>query len=270
MKKIITILLLILTLIFLSGCGGPTDEDCKAKDTTYKKYKLDEESGTCVYRTIPKNKCGNGVIEDGETFCNCPKDVTKTHPKFGCDGTLGDYLEKSCNKQTKTCDFYQNKKVVTETKVLDFKNSDIDIQGEITFNRPFILNSADNNQMGIVLTLFNVQTSSKRISNLIVKSISLVNLNNIKYAGFTFNKPLSSIGESLPGIQIKLNDIAEYKKKENLKLKLVVSYKVDYLNSKGEITKTENKIETLTTSLGYLTIINPELYEEPKKKKYYN
>jgi len=269
MKKLLIIIILLFTLIFLSGCGGPTDQDCKAKDTTYNKYKFDEGSGTCIYRTIQKNVCGNGVIEDGETYCNCPKDVTKTNPKFGCDGIIGDYLEKSCNKQTKTCDFFQNKKVVTETKILDFKNSDVYLQGEFTFSKPFILNSADKNQISIILSLFNFPSTSKQISDLQIKSIFLLNSNNIKYGSFEFNKPLNNIGDSLAGIKIKLNDIAEYKKRGNLKVKLVVSYRVDYLNSKGEVTKSENKVQILVSSLGYLDIINPNLYEAPKKKYYH-
>ncbi len=268
MKKIFSFLFLLILVIFISGCGT-SEEDCKKLDTTYKKYYLDEESGECLYKTLKKDICGNGVIEEGETYCNCPKDVDKSNPKLGCDGVLGDYLEKTCNKETKKCEYFQNNKVVLETKVLEFKNSDIIIEGEFKLNRPFIINSADNNVLSVKLSLFNIlESSNKKITNIKVKSISIINGKNILFGNFDFNKNLNNIGDELPEAKIKLNDISSYKSRENLKIKLVISYIKTYIGSNGEITKTENKVETLSQSLGYWEIINPNF--EPEKKKYGN
>ena len=263
-QKIIIVFVIIGVLFFLSGCGGPTNNDCKAKDTTYVKYTLDPDTGMCIPKTIPKNVCGNRIKENGETYCNCPSDVLKTDPVVGCSGTLGNYLVKECDNKTKTCKYFQNKKVIEETKQLDLKNSDIWLQGTFTFDKPFILNTANNDVIKIDLSLYNFPSSGEKISNLKVKSISIVDYSNVVYAHFDFNKDLTNIGDSLPEVDLKLSQTNSYDSRKNLNVKLTVQYTVNYLDRNEKIVKVENKIQTLTSSLGYLEIINPNLYVKPK------
>jgi len=71
-----------------------------------------------VSKSIPKNQCGNNILEDKETYCNCPSDVAKTHPVYGCNGTRGMYLEQSCSKD-KLCVYKNNIKVVKTPKTID-------------------------------------------------------------------------------------------------------------------------------------------------------
>ncbi len=256
-KKIITILTILITLTFISACS---QEDCSLKDTTYEKFTFNKELGECVSKKIKENVCGNKIPEDKETYCNCPSDVKKTHPIYGCSGTTGEYLENTCNEKTKICGLYQNKKVVNENKELQFKNSNIIINGNFNLNRPFILNTQDNNKVEIQLSLFNTPSTSKNIEKIIIKDISIENSKGVKLGKYIFNKELINIGDKTDSIKIELADTIKAESKETLKIKINIEYTIEYLDSKGEITKTENKIETLTSSLGSWEFINPNFY----------
>ena len=118
-KSLILIFFLSFILIF-SSCSKA--QDCSTQDTKYEKYQFNTDTKSCeVSKTIKKDICGNNVIEEGETYCNCKQDVIKSHPVLGCDGTLGDYLEKSCSEQNE-CILIQNNKVVEKTKSIELKN----------------------------------------------------------------------------------------------------------------------------------------------------
>ncbi len=243
-------------LILFSGCSDP---DCSSQDTTYTKYTYDEESGQCLGKEIQKDVCGNGVIEDGETYCNCEKDVPKVHPIYGCDGELGEYLEKSCQKDK--CILTQNEKVIEQTKTIEFKNSDLTIEGKFLINNPLILNTNDKNGIQTTLSLFKT-SSTYDIKNIIVKELKIENSKNIEFGYEQYNKPLAKIGDKLETRKISIADTAEYETKETLKVKIVVSYTKETVNSDGETIKSEEKIETLSGSLGYIPLINPNFYEE--------
>ncbi len=254
----------VLFLLIFSGCSK---EDCSLKDTTYKKYSYDETSKTCVVsKTIKENVCGNTIIEDKETFCNCPKDVIKTHPTAGCTGTLGTYLEKSCSEE-KTCVLKQNEKVVMQPKSVEFKNSDFTINGVFNLNLPYIQNTYDDNKIEIELKLFKVNTQSVNIKNIIVKEVTFEDANAILLGTVVYNEEIDMAKSSLSKKSIAFSDVSKYEKKEAIKIKMVVTYNKEFLDSTGKVTKTETaKIETLTGSLGTWTIINPNLYEATAKK----
>lgn len=258
MKKIILILTILLGLTIIAGCG---QQDCSLKDTTYEKYSFNSNSGQCeISHKIQENVCGNKIVEDKETYCNCPSDVSKLDPDNGCSGTKGNFLEKACNDNTKTCDYYQNKKVVNENKILEFKNSRIIIHGNVNLKKPFILNTADDNKVEMTFSLFNTPISSQNIKNLMIKDVSIENSGSVRLADHIFNKDISKIGSKTNTVKIKLADTTKLDSKENLKIKMNIAYTVEYLDSKGEIYKTENKIETLTSYLGQWEIINPNFY----------
>ncbi len=243
-------------LILLSGCSEP---DCSSQDTTYTKYTLDEESGLCLPTQIPKDVCGNGIIEDDETYCSCAKDVDKKTPEIGCDGELGEYLEKTCQKDQ--CILTQNEKVIEQTKTIEFKNSDLTIEGKFIINNPLILNTNDKNGIQTSLSLFKT-SSTYNIKNINVKELKIENSKNIEFGFEEYNQQFSKVGDKLETRKISLADTADYETKESLKVKIVVSYTKETLNSANEVSKSEEKIETLSGSLGYIPLINPNFYEE--------
>lgn len=254
----------VLFALIFSGCSK---EDCSLKDTTYKKYSYDETSKTCVVsKTIKENVCGNTIVEDKETFCNCPKDVIKTHPTQGCTGTLGTYLEKSCSIE-KTCVLKQNEKVVMQPKSVEFKNSDLTINTIFKLNLPYIQNSYDENKIELEVKLFKLNTQGVNIKNIEVKEISFEDANAIMLGNVVYNEKIDMTNNLLSKKIIGFSDVSKYEKKEAIKIKMIVTYDKEYLDSSGKVTKTElNKIETLIGSLGTWTIINPNLYD-PKVNK---
>lgn len=256
-KTLFFTLFLATTLIF-AGCSS--DVDCSGEDTKYIQYIYDKDTKLCVVANqVQKNVCGNGVIEDGENYCTCSKDVQKSHPTLGCDGTLGDYLEKSCNVDKK-CTLTQNNKVVEQIKSSEFKNSDLILSGRFKLNKPFIQNSDDSNVIESSLELFKYPSTSSIISDVVVNEIIVENSAGILFASQELNKPLSTLGSSLDKIYLDLADVTKYYSKESLKVKVIVSYTKDSLSSSGEITKSEDKKETLTASLGSWEIINPNFF----------
>jgi hypothetical protein len=256
MKKTITIFLILLTLVIVSGCS---EEDCSAKDTTYEKFTWDEDLKECISRKIEQNKCGNSVAEEGENYCNCPQDVSREHPKYGCSGNLGEYLEKSCNTDNE-CILTQNTKVVEEVKAIQLRNNDIFLDGIFTFNKPFILNTEDKNKLKVEISFLKEASTSKKIRNLAVSEIRIIA--DTRMAGNAiYNENLEKIADRLSVKYIPLADIDRYDKTSTVKAELLVSYTVDSLDSKGEVIKTEEKIETLTGALGRIDFINPVFYD---------
>lgn len=249
-------------LLILAGCSS-NSQDCSSLDTTYQKYYFNSDSKECEAKTpIKQNVCGNGVIEESDkNYCNCPiddgGDIPKSHLEYGCDGDKGDYLSYMCsNKQT--CVLTQNDKVISQTKSVEFKNSDIIFNGDFNINKPLIVNIEEDNEIKVDLEYFKTQTSSK-ISNIFVKEMIIENSASIKFAEISYNEKLDTPKPAYSFTQksFKIADTAKYLTKETLKVKLIIGYTKDTLDFKGEITKTENKIETLTASLGTWEIINP-------------
>ena len=105
--------------------------------------------------------------------------------------------------------------------------------------------------------MFKFPSTSSHISNVLVKEMKIENSAGVLLASVIYNEELSGIGEKLSTNKISLGDTKKYYSKDSLKMKLDVSYTKESLDSKGEVTKTENKIETLTASLGRVEIINP-------------
>ncbi len=250
----IILLFLIIGSLFFVSCGETPD--CSIHDTTYGKYIYDEESKTCkLDKSIKKNFCGNGIIEEGEDFCSCPKDVSKTHKTLGCLGEEGNFLEKQC--ENLKCVLKQNNKVTLEKKSLDLKNSDLTFKVEIDIFKPFVINSVEDNSININVELFNLNTQRINIKDILVKSIEIKNLKEILLGEIDINTKFEKIESKATNLKIKINDLPNYTNNEYLKLELTVTYTKEYLNSKGEVEKTDNKKEILKYSLGNYIIINP-------------
>jgi hypothetical protein len=261
---LILFLVLILGVIFFSGCSS--SQDCSSMDSTYVKYGWNDDLGKCVIvKKIPQNVCGNGVPEEGETYCNCPKDVRKTDPKYGCFGNIGDYVEKACNNKTKKCAFFENNKVVLENKQVLFKSSDLTIQANIKLNNPFVLNTANKEKIQFSLSLFNKKDDSIKIEDVIVNSFSILDGKNTVLANIELNKPLNQVGQTIGPFSLSVADTTGFETKIQLKPQIVISYKKVYYDTSGEVTKSEDKRLILTSSLGTWTFINPNFYSNTKK-----
>lgn len=260
-KKFSLFLLVALSLFLFSGCGE--EIDCSSQDSTYIKYKLNEDTDICeVAKEIPEDECGNEIPEEGETYCNCPKDVGKSHPKLGCFGSKGTYLNKSCDDFTKTCVLSQNNKVVKETKSLEFKNSDLVFNTRAEYNTPFILHTVENNEISLEISLLKFGSSSKNYKNIFVKELRIEDSKSNILATIDYDQQVTGVGSTLKPMSTALADTKEYDFTSTLKFKLVVSYEIEYLDSQGYVTKTVPKIETLSSSLSKFKIINPNFYEK--------
>ncbi len=249
----------IIFLIFLSACSGPVD--CSSQDTSYVKYTYDSEQELCVVSNqIQKDVCGNGIIEDGESFCSCAKDVPKVHPTLGCNGEEGEYLEYTCSSE-QTCVLAQNKQIVEQTKSLEFKNSDVVFSARVNLNKPFIQNLYNENKVVLDIELLKLPQTSSRISGIIIDEILIENSQGIIYSSNVLNKAFTTLGSKQDNLEFSLSDTTKYKSSESLKFKVLVSYTKEFLDSKGAVTKTENKVETLTASLGTWEIVNPNFLD---------
>ena len=257
MKKIYYLILFI-SMLVLAGCGQ--DPDCSTYNSKYEKYGYNSEIKSCeIITSIPKNKCGNGIIEDKETFCNCPEDVPKEDPELGCFGTFDNYIENSCNLRTKECGFYQNDKVVDQTRSLDFKNSDITLNSRITLGNPFVQFTDDNNKVNLDLEVFEINSDVK-ISNIEIKSILIEGTSTgTLYADIIYNQKVTKRGDKLVSKQVELSAAPKYNHKEQLRLTLVVTYTRGILDRDGQVIRSEDKVERLVASLGNWDIINPNL-----------
>lgn len=255
-KKIILISLLSLSIL-LAGCSD--DIDCSTQDTTYTKYGLNEETGECeVVDELEQDVCGNGILEDGETYCNCEEDVAKEHPENGCFGEVGEYLENTCVQNK--CVVQENDKVVTQTKQLEFRNADFTVKAEFTLDSPYITSDDLNNAIDINLQLFKT-SQDRNIKNIRVQSVQFFNNDDIKLAEAQLGKTFGGVGSSMSPNSVVLQGIPEREDDIYLRINIPVTYTVEYLNNDGTISRTEQKTEDLRESLGRWTFINPSFIE---------
>lgn len=249
----------LLSLMFVfAGCSS-NNTDCSELNDAYTTYVYDSESKECkVASSVQKNVCGNGVAEQGETFCNCESDVQRTNPQNGCFGEVGEYLEKTCHNEE--CQLKQNNKVVSQTKSLELSNSDLTFNSEFTIDNPYIVNTVDKSEIIVDMNYFRDSTSYN-IRNVNVIEMEIQDRGSIILASTNYGQEVE-VGQNLPRKTFQLSQTSDYETKQQLIVKLTVSYDKDYLNSQGDVTRTENRIETLTGNLGSWTIINPNFYDE--------
>lgn len=259
MKKIYILFLSI--ILILAGCSS--DPECSTYDTRYETYGFNEETQSCeVVNSLQEDVCGNGVEEEGETYCNCADDIPKEHPEFGCFGEVGEYVENACNQRTQECGLYTNDKVVEQTKSLEFSNRDITFDSRIVLTNPFIQNTDDENRVSVDIEVFSI-SDSVQLENIMIESLILEGrTSGVLFADIPYNQQVSSRGDQLGTKLLELNSISSYEQRENLQFTLVVSYTRNILNRDGEITRSEEVVDRLTASLSRWDIINPNLYEE--------
>lgn len=251
--------LLLILVLFISACSSQVD--CSEQDTTYQKYSYDESLKECVVsKSIQRDVCGNKIMESGETYCNCEEDVSKTHPENGCFGTAGEYVELACNSKEQCVEFKAEDKVVSQSKKVTFKNSDLTFEGIFQIEVPIVINTDDQTRLPLEVELFKT-SSSVSIRDVVVNSISLDSFSGIQFSSVDYNQELAKPGDKLLVKDFTLSGVSDYSSRQRLSLTMKVSYIRETIDSKGEIVKSENKIESLKADLGTWEIINPKLFE---------
>jgi len=251
--NVLLVILLLLTIILLSGCGQKPN--CSQYNTKYKTYSYNEKTGQCVLiKSIPKNVCGNGIPEPGETYCNCPQDVSATNPQYGCSGSVGKYLVHKCDNNKK-CGLFPNKSIVYITKDLTYlKDSYVFLDLKLTIQNPIIYNTEQNTKIKYDLSLFNVASSrSLNITNIHIDSIYLIDSSSNVYAEADLNKDLT-LNNNLEGF-LNIDEFNGFDIHKYLYLVVTLSYVKHFYNNGKEIKK-----ETIKTrfkqSLGNWELIN--------------
>ena len=258
MKKLFNFLF-VFFLVILVSCSN-NSFDCSSYDTNYEKYTYDMESEKCILtEKIRENICGNSILEEDETYCNCPTDVLKEHPNLGCFGSEGEFLENICSDKLE-CVLSENEKVSQETKEVVFKNSEINIKADMTIKKPFIINAVEDNKINFEFELFEVQTNRVAISNIILKEIVIKDSKGVVIASKDIDKNLAKIDDKI-NEDLEVNNMGEYSNNLNMKAELIVDYRKVSLNSQGEEIKSENKREILKYSLGYYIILDANFLE---------
>ncbi len=256
------LVLIILILVFLLSSCGKKEVDCSSYNTNYKKYSYDEESKECVLvEEIEKDICGNGVIEEGETYCNCEKDVPKDHETLGCNGSKGEYLEYSCN-ENKECVLLPNEKVVNMNKKLEgIRNNDLELDVNLKYTEPFITNLKERNSvLEIDIQLYK---KDPNVKNLKVESIEILDEDNIQL-GKTILNTLLSFDNKISKKFKFTEGLKEFKEEKNIEVVITLIYQYEKYDRDGNIIETLDKKERLSGRLYRIPIINAKLDPEER------
>jgi len=250
-SKFLFLFFVVISIFFVS-CNSNI-QDCSSQDTKYIKYSWDKELEKCIIdKEIDENVCGNGIIEKGETYCSCPKDVPNSKlsiEKGGCSGNKGEYLEYHCNDDTKQCELKITAKVKKKSKLVSLKlGSDLEIESEISYFVPFM---KDRHKVNINLMLKNkANLDEHKVTDIKINKIYLITSGGDLLASKDVNKPLNNlfdtISESLLLDSFTMDTFALDKR--NVNIKLLVSYKNNkYSKIKGnyELIKSINENKEL-------------------------
>jgi hypothetical protein len=258
MKKIhnfIFLFLISFTLIF-SGWGEISD--CSLKNTDYKKYTYNEDTEVCTLTTkIKANVCGNGIVESGETFCNCEKDVEMKNPLYGCFGNVGEFASKQCEISTNKCELKQNKdKISKEIKEILLKNSYLKFNFKFEILKPFVINSFDNNKIKIEVELFDFRNGNTlKAENIIFETLKLKDSYGIVLGEIAINSNFNKLSQKVSK-EIILNELAKSTQTTKIKLEAVISYSKNTYNKEGKLVKSQKLKEILKGTLGKYTLID--------------
>ena len=259
-------ILFFVSLIF-SSCGEIPD--CSIQNTDYKIYEYDENRDGCVLvKQITKNTPTNGIIETGENFCTAPSDVPEDHPTLGCTGGIGEYLKYQC--QNKKCILDKTDEVKDIIKELKIKKAgDVEFLVKLTIPTPYIFTNYEESNLNfehkssISVEFFDrIQETNSNVivQNVLFERITITNSNKNVLAQVDFDKNFNNLREEVSQ-EFFLKETDEYESEEKLYLEAVVSYTRIILDNKGEVTKSQNIIETLPrTYIDKYTIINPKYH----------
>lgn len=266
LKSIFFLFLLSVTLLLFSGCGDEIPI-CSEQDTTYTKYLWDEDIEECIVsKEITENVCGNGIKEDGETYCSCPDDVSNKElpiDQGGCSGNKGDFLEYKCSDETKQCELKITEKVKKISKLLTLKSgSSFAIDGQVNYFVPFM---KDRHTVDIDFMLKNIlDTPDIKIKDLTIRKVYLVTQANELLGEKTIDKKFKDLYDNFKtSISLDSFSIDTFNvDMRNTNLKVLISYtKETYSKTDGvySLSKSENlNIEIKQVFESKFQIIDPQ------------
>ncbi len=234
-------------LFLFSGCSAKV-EDCSGLDSVYENYAWDEELKECIVsQTLQRDVCGNGIAEDGETYCNCPEsgggDVAEDDPEYGCSGNKGVYLEFMCSEENE-CVLEVNDKIedITARKDFDINSGAFNLEILASYKQPFMI---DRHWMEVEVFLKKLEDSSKKkISNVRIKTISIETRDGEVLGYIEWNKAFTDLYQrSDVPIQLDRVSMSTFDKKYRfVNVVLFGTYdKIEY-NTQGEIYKDDKNL----------------------------
>jgi len=265
-KKLFLFFLIVAFLV--SSCNKEIP-DCSLQDNTYEKYSYNPDSNQCVLTsTIQKDVCGNKIIEEGETACNCPKDVDINTPNSngGCSGSKGEFLKYYCEDKTKTCELAVTDKVEKKSSNPILRASgEFEFDSKIYYFQPFM---TDRHKIKVDLYLKDIKNSeSVKIKDIVLRKayietssdlLGTIDLNkkfSEKFEDYSFEIPLDQFSFDTFDTSYK-----------NIKIRLFLSYNRESY-SNGKLSGVEEKTIDLKESfLDELKLINPSNKNEELEK----
>lgn len=273
-KRVLYYMLFVIIISFgilVSGCGPePCSKNlqvgCKCEfnsDCPTKKYFTSKcVDSVCKQTPIP-DVCGNGLEDEGENSCNCPKDVDENK----CEGKkvlevirgkeiTTDYLEYMCDEEDK-CVLNYDESIVKEVPLTyELKNTYFRLEGRVYYNDPF---DVDRDKLKVEFELKDFQET-------IVPPIKITGIKlkggETLYGLVSETKSVSSIGNTVT-FYVPL-DYDLDKVEEEVKPTLVVDY--EYSVTRGdEVNVNRNTHEKKFTNPMMLVEIGEELQTDSEE-----
>ena len=244
--------------------------NCEEKNTDYKIYEYDSNKNECfLSEEIEKDSPTNGIIEEGETFCNAPDDVPKNHSEFGCFGNMGDYLEYQCKNNE--CILDKTKDVITEVREVNVKRgSYFNFLFTITFPKPYIYTyNTDldfDDTINFNIELFNLIASEDlKIEDLVIESIQIKDGRLNLISEIIINEEFKKIKDSI-SLDFRIDEKIEFESVDKIYFDVTVSYTKDKYDD-GELYESEDIREVLKKNyINKYTFINPNYFEEEENE----
>jgi len=244
-----SIFILLVIVIFLSGCGGECKKksDCESR-TCYNVACVKKE---CDYSAI-QNCCGNMNCETtaGENECICAKDCGACSEKE----SSSEFMTYFCNEKDK-CVFGIDDSKINKTSI---KSGDITskigmFEIDSVFNQPFNIDS-DTFRVKI-----SMKSEGKYVSNMVVKKIELSGQNtkrqNIVLGTAEVYRPIWEPGDTVE--EIVIID-PEQSDKEALIKSMIITVYIDYnYNYGGSVSEDQSSFQYRYSPLTF-TYVDPD------------
>ena len=247
-------------LFVIAGCSSELP-DCSEQDTKYVNYSYDENEEKCVVSNkLDKDVCGNGIKEEGETYCGCPEDVRKDAPieEGGCSGDKGEFLSYQCSQEN-SCELKVTEKVKENSKLLEFRQGgDFSFDAEVFYNTPFMV---DRHEVKLEIMLKDILNNENvKVKDLKIVKAYIVTQDDELLGSKTIDTGYSSKFEthefSVPVDKFSFETFN--KELRNVFLRLLITYKKETYND-DELYRTDNEDSQVQDIFeNNFKLINPE------------